>query len=145
MRVIALRMIYLRNQFRAKKKSLRWIKLSSKDCWAPGTTNLVKMLYKVQNPRISLKQSRIVKEVNQPESLISAFKIVAGLIGKLNSLLRKSRSTTATILRKIQAVAPPAMRDRLSSPIKIDQKALKKKTGRKINRCSRNAAKTRTN
>ena len=104
------------------------------------------MLYKLLNPPISHKQSRIVIKVNQLESLISAFKIIlADLIGKLNSLLRKSRSTTATTLRKIQAVAPPAMRDRLSSPIKIDQKALKKKTGKKINRCSRNAAKTRIN
>ena len=103
------------------------------------------MLYKLLNPPISHKQSRIVIKVNQLESLISAFKIIlADLIGKLNSLLRKSRSTTATTLKKIQAEAL-AKRDRPSSPIKIDQKALKKKTGKKINRCSRNAVKNRTN
>ena len=68
-------------------------------------------------------------------------KVIADLIGKLNSLLRKSRSTTATIPKKIQTEAS-AKKDPTSSPTKIDQIALKK-IGKKINRCSQNAIKTR--
>ena len=105
-------------------------------------TNLVKMQYKVQNPPISPKLSRIVKEATLGESLTLAIKLAADQIAKLSSLLRKSRSMTAMTQRKIQAEAL-VMNDLPSSLIKIDQKAPKMK-GYPIARCSRNAVKTRT-
>ena len=143
MKMKALRMTPRYSLFRIRNKSPKWIRLSFKECWALGMTSQVKMQYKVQNPRISLKRSRIAIEVTLRESLTSAMKVAVDLIGKWNSLPRKSRSTTATTQRKIQAGAT-AIKGLPSSLTKINQKALRKKIGTKINRCSRSAAKPRT-